>query len=321
MKHRIISLALALLALLMLTLPAAAADTGYTGVINPETGEPYDEDAPESYGDRTALTKNMYYDWSSHDYVYPVSGSLGEVHVNAADGMVLTTPVYVRASAEASVVVYLNGSEYTGSLNSCSTAGEYVVSALVGGQQKRLMSFTLLGKTSNLMHNFVVPDGFYVLEATRNGESAYEDRYSVDMEPEGAYTIEYECSSTNLVYKLETTVDRTPPGLIFKGKLDKQGRVRSKLEFSGLEEGDRIYLERTGEAVVPELNGDGTGTIYDPGNYMMLVMDAAGNTTRYDFIILQYFNLQSWMFFLAVVLVIAAVTAYIVLQRKRLKIG
>ena len=321
MKHRIISLALALLALLMLTLPAAAADTGYTGVVDPETGEPYDDETPESYGDRTGLTKNMYYDWSSHDYVYPVSGSLGEVHVNAADGMVLTTPVYVRAGSDASVFVYLNGSEYTGSLNSCSAAGEYVVSALVGGQQKRLMSFTLLGKTSNLMHNFVVPDGFYVLEATRNGESAYEDRYSVDMEPEGAYTIEYECSSTNLIYKLETVVDRTPPALVFQGKQDKQGRIRSKLDFSGLASGDRIYLERSGEAVAPELNGDGGGTIYDPGSYTMLVMDAAGNTTRYDFIILQYFNLQSWMFFLAVVLVIAAVTAYIVLQRKRLKIG
>ena len=320
MKRMIAALMLALVFLLMLNLPAAA-DTGYTGVINPESGEPYDEEAPESYGDRTALSRSMYYDWSTHDYVYPIADSLGEVHVSAADGMVLTTPVYVQASADASVVVYCNGSEYTGSLNSCSTAGEYVVSALVGGQQKRLMSFTLLGKTSNLMHNFVVPDGFYVLEATRNGESAYEDRYSVDMEPEGAYAIEYECSATNLIYKLETTVDRTPPGLVFKGKLDKQGRVRSKLEFSGLQADDRIYLGRSGEAVAPELNSDGTGVIYDPGNYTMIVMDAAGNSVQYDFIILQYFNLQSWMFFLAVVLVLGAVAAYIILQRMRLKIG
>ena len=320
MKRMILALMLALVFLFILSLPAAA-DTGYTGVINPETGEPEDEQTPESYGDRTALTKNMYYDWSSRDYVYPIADSLGEVHVSAADGMALTTPVYIRASADASVVVFCNGSEYTGSLNSCSDAGEYVVSALVGGQQKRLMSFTLLGKTSNQLHSFVVPDGFYILEATRDGESAYEDRYSVDMEPEGAYAIEYECSSTNLIYKLETTVDRTPPALVFKGKLDKQGRVRSKLDFSGLQNGDRIYLERTGEAVAPELNGDGTGTIYDPGTYRMFVIDAAGNTVEYDFIILQYFNLQSWMFFLAVVLVIAAVTTYIVLQRKRLKIG
>ena len=54
---------------------------------------------------------------------------------------------------------------------------------------------------------------------------------------------------------------------------------------------------------------------------MMLVMDAAGNTKEYDFIILQYFNLQSWIFFLIVLAVIAAVVIYIVMQRKRLKIG
>ena len=321
MKHRIISLALALLALLMLTLPALAADTGYTGVIDPETGEPYDEETPESYGDRTALTRRMYYDWSAHDYVYPVTDALGEVHVSAADGMVLTTPVYIQPTAEASVVVYYNGSEYTGSLSSCSGAGEYVVSALVGGQPKRLMSFTLLGKTSNLLHDFVAPDSFYILEAMRDGESIYEDRYSLNMEAEGVYYIEYECSATNLVYKLETTVDRTPPGLVFQGKLDSQGRVRSKLEFRGLEPDDRIYLERSGEAVVPELNSDGTGTVYDPGNYRMIVMDAAGNSVQYDFIILQYFDLQSWMFFLLVALVVCAVAAYIILQRKRLKIG
>ena len=321
MKHRIISLTLALLALLMLTLPALAADTGYTGVIDPETGEPYDEQTPDSYGDRTALTKNMYYDWSAHDYVYPVTGSLGEVHVSAADGMVLTTPVYIQTSSDASVVVYYNGGEYTGSLSSCSAAGEYVVSALVNGQPKRLMCFTLLGKTSNTLHDFVVPDGFYILEAMRDGQSVYEDRYSLDMEPEGAYSIEYECSSTNLVYKLETTVDRTPPSLVFQGKLDSQGRVRSKLEFRGLQADDRIYLERAGEAVVPELNSDGSGTVYDPGNYRMIVMDAAGNSVQYDFIILQYFDMKSWMFFLLVALVVCAVAAYIILQRKRLKIG
>ena len=92
MKRMILALMLALVFLFILSLPAAA-DTGYTGVINPETGEPEDEQTPESYGDRTALTKNMYYDWSSRDYVYPIADSLGEVHVSAADGMALTAPV------------------------------------------------------------------------------------------------------------------------------------------------------------------------------------------------------------------------------------
>ena len=320
MKHRILSLALITLLLLMLALPAAA-DTGYTGVINPETGEPEDEQTPESYGDRTALTSGMYYDWTAHDFVYPIPDSLGEVHVNAADGMVLTTPVYVRTGSESGITVFRNGSEYAGSLSSCSDAGEYVVSIVTGTQTRRLMGFTLVKKTSSLVHTFVAPDGFYIVEALRDGESIYLDRYSVDMEEEGAYSIEYECSATNIVYKLETTVDRTPPALIFQGKVDGQGRIRSQLDFSGLQYGDSLYLTRSGEAVAPELNSDGTGTIYDPGNYRMLVTDAAGNIVEYNFIILQYLNLESWIFFLVVLALIGAVVGYIILQRKRLKIG
>ena len=319
-KYRISALALALFLLLCLSLPALA-DTGYTGEINPETGQPYGEDTAQDTGDRVALSSGMYYDWISHDYVYPIPDSLGEVHVTAADGMVLTTPVTIVPGSDASVTVYLNGSEYTGSLSRCSDIGEYVISALVGGTTRRLMGFTLVGKTTCAVHTFVAPDGFYIIDAERDGESVYLDRYTADMEEEGSYSVSYECSATNMVYKLETTVDRTPPGLVFQGKLDSRGRVRSKLEFQGLAAGDSVYLSRSGVLVTPELKGDGTGVIYDPGSYVMIVTDEAGNSVEYDFIILQYLNLTSWAFFLLVFAVIAAVITYILVQRKRLKIG
>ena len=321
MKKKFITLALALLAFFALSLPAGA-DTGYTGPINPETGEPYGEGgSAQTGGDRAALSDTMYYDYSEHDYVYPIADALGEVHVSAADGMYLTSSVYVRTRNDTAVTVYLNGSAYTGSLENCTTAGDYVVSALVNGQTRRLMGFTLVGRSTNALHTFVAPDGFYVTSALRGGENIYLDRYSVDMEEEGEYAIVYTCSATGMEYKLNLTVDRTPPALLFSGKLDRQGRVRSKLDFQGLQNGDRIYLTRSGNVVEPELNGDGTGTVYDPGNYVMIVTDSAGNSVEYDFIILQYFNLQSWVFFILVVAVIAGVVGYVLVQRKRLKIG
>ena len=319
MKKRILTLALAFLMLMALSLPALA-DTGYTGEINPETGDPYGEDSAQDTGDRVPLSSGMYYDWITHDYAYPIPDSLGEVHVSAADGMVLTTSVSIDPGSDASVTVFLNGSEYTGSLENCKSVGEYVISALVGGSTRRLMSFTIVGKSTCNLYTFVVPDGFYIRDAQRNGESVYLDRYSVDMEKEGEYLIEYECSATNLVYKLETAIDRTPPGLTFQAKMDSQGRVRSQLDFQGLDEGDSIYLSRSGEAVELEVENGG-GTVYDPGNYAMIVTDAAGNSVEYDFIILQYLNLTSWAFFLLVFVVICAVVMYIILKRKRLKIG
>ena len=314
----------ALLALLLaLCLPAAAADTDYTGVVDPETGEAYTEEtsASVSGSGRSALSSSMYYDWSYHDFVYPISDSLGEVHASAADGMVLSTPVSVDPGTDASVKVFYNGREYSGNLRNLNQVGEYVVSAQVGGQTRRLLGFTLVGGTTNVLHSFVAPDGFYILSAERDGEDIYMDRYNVDMEPEGDYVIEYECGPTDMVYKLEVRIDRTPPALSFSGRIDSQGRVRSRLDFSGVESGDSIYLTRSGEYVEVEVDSDGSGSVPDPGNYAMIVTDAAGNRVEYDFIILQYFNLQSWIFFLIVIASIGTLAGYILVKRKRLKIG
>ena len=318
-------LALALCALwvcvcLSAGLSAAAADLDYTGVVDPESGEPADEGSGTG-ADRSALSGSMYFDWLTHDYVYPISESLGQVHSSAADGMVLTVPVSVKAENGVSVVVYADGVEYAGDLNRISAPGTYQVSAQVDGQSRRLFTFTLVGSSTNVLHTFQAPDGFYITEALRDGENIYLDRYSVSMEEEGDYAITCECPTTDSVYTLRTRIDRTVPGLVFRGTVDRQGRIRSQLDFSGLETGDSIYLTRSGVQVAPVLNGDGTGTIYDTGIYRMLVTDPAGNTAEYHFIILQYLNTQSWVFFLIVGATLAALIVYLALQRRRLKIG
>ena len=321
MKHRSLSLALCVLLLLCFCLPALAADTDYTGPLDPETGQPKGEAGAQDGNTRPALSDTMYYDWNTHDFAYPIPDTLGEVHSNAADGMVLTTPVTLTVTGDIPLSVYRNGSEYTGDLGRIAEAGGYTVSASVNGQSRRLLSFTLVGKSTNAIHTFLVPDGFYIREASRNGDPIYAERYSVSMEEEGAYTVEYECSATDVVYKLETTIDRTPPALILEGRVDGQGRLRSALKFSGLQAGDGVYLTRFGEYYPPEINSDGSGEVTDAGNYTMLVFDSAGNTVEYNFVILQYYNMQSWVFFLLVFAVAASVIIYIVVKRKRLKIA
>ena len=188
-------LALALCALwvcvcLSAGLSAAAADLDYTGVVDPESGEPAAEGSGGS--DRSALSGSMYYDWLTHDYVYPISDSLGQVHSSAADGMVLTVPVSVKAENGASVVVYADGVEYTGDLTRISAPGKYQVSAQVEGQNRRLFTFSLVGSSTNAIHTFLAPDGFYITGALKDGENIYLDRFTVSMEEEGDYEITYE---------------------------------------------------------------------------------------------------------------------------------
>jgi len=313
----------ALLAALLLAIslaPAAFADTSYTGPIDPETNEPVADSRSEGRS-QTALSDSCYYDRTTHDFAYPLSGVLTEVHASVADGMYVSTAVSVNDSGDGSVLIYKDGSPYTGDATNIRDIGSYTVSYRQGGSTRRLFSFNIIGKTTNLIHQFEVPDGFYITEAIRDEADIYQDRFTLDMEPEGHYTVTYEGLSTDLTYTLDVTIDRTPPALEFQGRVDSRQRVHSALSFSGMEEGDTIYLLQDGTEVEPELDYDGTGRILDPGNYIMRVYDAAGNMKEYSFTIMMYFNASSWLFFLLVIGVVAGVAVYIYLKRKKLKIG
>ncbi len=299
--------------------PAFAADPDYTGELDPVTNEPVDLVSGNST-ERAALSDNMLYDWGTHDYVYPVDNSLLEVHASVADGMIVNQQVSITVE-DPSVAVYCDGEEIKTDLTNLRTPGNYTVSVKNGGGSLRLLDFTIVGSSSNSLHRFSAPEGFYIVAATRDDLNVYQGRYQLDMEEEGAYYIEYKCGPTDHVYKLELEIDRTPPQLILQAKLDSKGRARSAVSFSGLEEGDEMVLIKDGVQVQPNMNIDGTGQILDSGNYIMRVYDAAGNMKEYQFTIMVYFNTGTWFFLLSVLAVIGAVAAYVIIKRKRLKIG
>ncbi len=312
----------ALLAVIMVLAPCTAvnaADPDYTGDLDPVTNE-----APDLYSgntsERSSLSSTMLYDWSTHDFVYPVENSLIEVHANVADGMMTNQKVSIIAE-DPSVLVFRDGEEIKTDLSNLKDPGAYTVTVNNGGGSYRLLDFTIVDKSSNSLHSFSVPEGFYIVSATRDAENVYQGRYELDMEEEGEYYIEYKCGPTDHVYKLDVEIDRTPPQLILQAKLDSKGRARSAVSFSGLEETDDLVLIKDGVQVYPTIMPDRTGTIADSGNYIMRVYDAAGNMREYQFTIMVYFNAGTWFFLLTVLAVIGAVAAYVIIKRKRLKIG
>ena len=296
---------------------AFAVDIDYSGELDPETSLPAGTQGTSS--NRIFVSDSVYYDWNTMRYVYPVENSLIEVYSNAMDGMVLDEYVSVSAN-DTAVSVFCNGTECE-DISNLREVGDYVVTVRVGGAPVRLFDFSIVGESTNALQEFSVPDGFYIETALKDGLDVYEDRYRVDMSEEGHYEIEYFCGVTDRKYRLETTIDRTPPMLTFQGRVDSRKRVHSALSFSGLEDGDTIYLLRDAEEAKPVLKNDGTGQILDPGNYIMRVYDAAGNEREYSFTIMMYLSASSWLFFLLVLAVIAAVVIYVFVKRKKLKIG
>ena len=296
-----------------------AADIGYSGYLDPETGEPADETTTDT--GRVEITSSVFFDWNTRDYVYVVGNTNSEIHASVADGMVVTDQVTISGSGSVLLSIYRNGEFYEGSTSPITELGDYVVKADVNGEETRIFTFSIIGQVTNSLMNFTAPDGFFITGATHDGEEAAYDRYMVAMAEEGVYEIDYESIASDLVYSIRIRIDRTPPDVKLDGKFDSKGRAHSAVTFSGLESGDRVYLYQDGTEVKPALSGDGTGQILDSGIYTMQVYDTAGNMSEYRFTIMVYFNSNSLIALALIALVITAVVGYIFIKREHLKIG
>ena len=298
---------------------ARAADIGYSGYLDPETGEPADETVVDT--GRVEITSSVYFDWNTRDYVYIVGTTNSEIHASVADGMVVTDQASISGSGATLISVYKDGDLYSGELSSITEPGDYIVKAETNGDMKRVFSFTIIDKVTNRLNIFSAPDGFYITGATRDGGEVTYDRYTVGLAEEGLYEIDYESIATDLTYSVKINIDRTPPSITLDGRFDKQGRAHSAVTFSGLESGDHIYVYQDGTPVTPILTGDGTGQIVDSGIYRLEVYDAAGNKAEYRFTIMMYFNSNSLIALILICVVITAVVGYIFIKREKLKIG
>jgi len=293
---------------------SAAIDPYYSGELDSVTGEAVTGSSPSASAARVRISEGMWYDREMRVFAYP-AGS-GEVRSNVADGMVVTDPVSVMPDFGVEVTVYRNGTALTeADLTQFGEVGSYTVSAKSTDSVEKLFEFTVVGKTTNLAGGYVMPEGFYILDATLDGEEAYFDRNFIGMEDEGEYEIEYVCPDTAVHYTLRTTIDRTPPQLTLDGRLDKDGRFRSAVRVGGLEAGDSVTLTRDGDAMRFPADGRLTGA----GVYQMEVFDAAGNAAQSQFTILVYLDLNSLLFLALVCVSLAGVLGYVLYRRKKLK--
>ena len=316
---RRISAVLAAVLLGVLSLPALAAETdfSYSGPLNPETGLPAYSDRGEGQDvTMVLLNDSMYYDRERLCFVYPLGAGIAEVYANVADGMIVNGPVSVSASDGTAVQVYRNGAQLNDAEGTGLTSpGKYNVSAKSGDATVQVMTFTIVGERTNMAGGYTMPDGFYITDATLEGEETDFERTYIPMAQEGQYHIAYSCPAVGLDYTLDVLMDRTPPQLAFNANADKQGRSRSAVTVGGFEPGDSVTLTLNGERVpFPD-----DGVLRSSGNYALEVTDAAGNSATYQFTILMYFDNNSLIFFALVVAAITAMVVYIIIKRKNLR--
>ena len=311
---------MAAICLLMSTTALAEGeiDFNYSGPLDSLTGEPMTSPiSSETASDRVRLSASMYYDSDRRMFAYPIGDGVSEVFANVADGMIVTEPVSVSADDGVTVTIYYNGDALEGTeQGSIHGIGQYIVSAKSGGSTENLFDFQIVGTETSLPNGYSMPDGFYILDATLDGEETYFDRTYIDMAEEGLYHVSYICPGTGLHYELDTTIDRTPPEITLDGRLDEEGRFHSAVDVLGVQSGDTVSM--TYNDVSTRYPQD--GHLADSGYYALQVADSAGNTVTRQFTIMVYFDLNSLIFFALVCVSLAGVLGYMLYTRRHLKV-
>ena len=295
-------------------------DFTYSGPLDPDTNEPYREDSEQNTG-RERLSDTMYYDRNTKSFVYPINNGLQEVRSSAADGMVTNGPVTIYTASEASIAVHRDGEQLGGRIQSLKDPGEYVVSTQSGSDLTRLFSFIIVGKTTNGLQQFLVPDGFYMTGATLDGAECYYTRYGLEMAAEGDYHLTYICPASDREFSLDVTIDRTAPELTFSGKINDENQVRSALSFTGVEEGGTVTVIRDSAILTARPDTEGVYTLKDSGLYTIRDYDAAGNMTEYQYRVMMYFNISSIIFVLLAAVLVIGIGVYVLIRRHSLRIG
>ena len=288
-------------------------DFDYEGPIDMFTGDPVSSNGGQDTTQRVNISDGSVYDRATGYYIYSVDN--GSVSVSVADGMIVTGDVTFAVSENANVKLYKDGQpldEFPGLVNA---PGSYAVISGDSGSDGQIMGFRVVGQITGAINQYNLPKGFSVSGVTINGEDALYDYGVVDMTTEGEYTINYICSDNGIPYYLHITVDHTPPQVTFEG-LDENDRARGPVTVIGLQEGDAVSVISGNEVKKLNMNSQ----ITESGDYRVVVTDVAGNSVERQFKILVYLNLQAWMFFGFVLLLIVGMAIALTLTRKNLRV-
>ena len=309
-------LASALMTALLLSAGAvpAYASSGYSGPLDPETGEPAQSDSGvDAYSDRVTVSEGVYYDRTRQGFLYTVSDGL-QLLCTVADGMITQKEVSIEPDEGVEITVYQDGTALTEpDLTHIYEEGEYIVEATVNGQRYQVVAFSIVGDVTCSLSGYTMPSGFSITDATLDDQETYYERGYVSMTQEGHYVVDYRCVRSGVSYELDITVDTTPPTLTISG-LDENNRARGPVTLSDIEDGASIGVALDGKQI------SYSSELTESGEYEVVLMDKAGNVSRYAFTILVYFDLNSLLFLGIVGAAAVAVIAYIVISRKRLEV-
>jgi len=264
--------------------------------------------------DYVSIVSGVYYDVQMDAYCYDISGAQKAITANVMKGMVVTEPVAITISDGISYTLFRNGSEYTEEdISAISRAGSYNFNVLVNGISTPVLNFTIVGSVSGTIDSYSLPAGFVLDGVYFNGELIQTEGTLADFTDEGAYIVEYHNYLTDIPYALTVDIDHTPPVLALEA-VGEDSIAHGPVDISDIEDGASISI------VCNDTGLSYSYTLTEPGNYYIVIQDAAGNTNSYAFTIQVYFNTSSMVFFGIMILLAVLLVVYIFRSRTKTRV-
>ena len=258
------------------------------------------------------LSSTCAYDKSSEMFIYTGIGAAGnEFSCSVYNGMYVNIPVSLKADPTAQLKVFLNGEEqeFTGDAQ-YSKPGTYIVRDKANSL---ILGFTILGDVTNAVYSYDIPSLFRVDTAVFNGNDVKVDNNCLIMKEDGSYYVSYFCYETGVTYSLSLVVDHTPPVLEIDG-VDEKGYAHNVVTLGDTERHSTVEVARDGNEV------SFAPSYKDAGDYRIVYTDEAGNSSTYEFTIMQFLDLNAWMAVLIAVLLLIGVSAFMIYTRTHMRV-
>ncbi|MCR5624111.1 MAG: hypothetical protein K6G11_02595 [Lachnospiraceae bacterium] len=288
-------------------------DFGYTGPIDRYTGEPINDESDTMVSGSVTLSDGTSYDMDSHMFVFSVSGE--KFNCSVADGMVVTESVTFDSASSSNFAVYKDGKKLEADVEEVDEPGKYSVVLSSNQQSDQVMTFQIVNNITGKLNYYRLPANFEVTSVDKDGEIFDTTTTRVDLSKEGSYEINYICTATEIAYRLAVTIDHTPPVIVFNG-VDKKNLARGPVTIEGIDANDKVVITRGDDTV----RLDSKSRLTDSGYYEVSISDEAGNTVNKSFRILLYFNIQAWIFFAIVIVLVIGVAVTLYISKKKLRV-
>lgn len=313
-KHRVFSVVLSLLLMLVPMALSASADE-YTDMFDQLFADM--EANPDAVRELSA--ELVFYDEEEVFAVYDGNRTTVRIIANIPPNFVTSSTVSL--AARDNYVLTRNGETVEDpDMTALTTPGNYILQCYTeDGTPTVSYEFTIVSPSQPVTSCYYLelPVGMEFSFVTLDGKdiTRTENINQLIMESEGVYQIEYTVRDTEYYRTVKLITDHTPPTLLLPEVKDSLAASAVSLEDFNASEASIEILFNGEPHFLPFEK-----VLTEPGNYKITISDAAGNSSYYEFTIRMYFTVSSWMVILCLVGVVVAVAVFVVKTRRNMRV-